>query len=316
MLMGIALIGLLTACGGEPTPFVLPTVAQLPTVNAAVSTPPTPAPLGTRQDLPPSWTPNPSETVTATSTFTPTLSVTPSATITDTPSPTPTDLPTVPPEERPRTSLIQDLAQELTGLPPSGFIATAPPLANATAATGDGTTITVLSTSVSHSSTTTCPYFPAGGFGSIFNTNPDIAAQLGCPLGAPPDVLSVPSAVQPFQNGLMIWLNGNIYVLNSGGTFRQSIDTFQTGTDPETTSETPPAGLVAPIRGFLKLWTTNQDVRAALGWGLQPEQGAQATVQQFSRGMMVWLPTRADILVFISTDNLLSGTWRSFAGKF
>jgi hypothetical protein len=171
--------------------------------------------------------------------------------------------------------------------------------------------------STSGGSAATCAFLPPGGFGSVFNNNPDVAASLGCPQGAPPDVLSQAAVAQSFQQGIMLWLQSDIYVLKTNArSFRRYADTYVDGTDPATSIETPPTGLFAPVRGFLKVWSTYTDVRLDLGWAANAETPAQATVLLFARGMMVWLPGRADILVFFSSDGLTTGTWRSFAGQF
>lgn len=311
----------------------LPTLAEVPSAVAEVTA--TETAVTQRVTLPPTWTITPTATLTPSLTLTTTPSVTPSATITDTPSPTVTDLPTVPPEERPLTSLLLDAigatvlptdyvvpgyqGTEITlnapitlqaGTPSVVIVATAP------GSTGLGSAPTPI-VPAAGSSAATCSFLPPGGFGSVYNNNPDIAASLGCPQGAPPDVSSQPAAVQTFQQGIMIWLQGDIYVLKAGANqFRHYEDTFLEGTDPANSTETPPSGLFAPVRGFLKIWSTYTDVRTDLGWAINQEVGVQATVMLFARGMMLWLPGRSDILVFMSSDSMNTGTWRSFAGQF
>ncbi|MCU0514619.1 MAG: hypothetical protein MUE40_18860 [Anaerolineae bacterium] len=329
-----AVAATVTACSGSgpalPTVALLPTLAA-PTAGSATVTRPA-ADVAGRPTLPPVWTATATLTPTATLTGTATAGVTPSATITETPTLTASPLPTIPPQERPRTSLLVDLLADATRLPPGGFVATPPPPPTATLppgillapptlppgilvappVTGMGTVPTLPPVGA------TCSFFPAGGFGVLFANNPDIAAALGCPAGSPPDVVQLAAAWQPFQNGLMIWLNGEIFVLRTvDSAFQRYPDSYVAGTDPETGSEAPPAGLVAPVRGFLKVWSTYTEVRPALGWALSPETGVQATVQRFERGRMVWLPGRTDILVFIGTEAALnSGRWRVFSGQF
>lgn len=319
---------LLSACDSPNQ--ALPTLAQFPTVAPVATASATAEQVVQRPTLPPEWTKTPTLTVTASATITDTPSVTPSATITDTPSPTATDLGTIPPDERARTSLLEDILLDATRLPPGGFIATPPPAFTATltvpvipgiptiAPPTGGIGQSPTPPSALSGGSTACPFYPAGGFGAIFANNPDIAVALGCPEGSPPDVLSLPAAWQPFQQGLMIWLNGEIFVLKTAdNSFQRYPDTYVAGTDPETSSELPPSGLMAPVRGFLKVWSTYTEVRPALGWGVSPENGVQATVQRFARGRMVWLPGRSDILVFMGSDaNIASGTWRSFTGQF
>ncbi len=92
------------------------------------------------------------------------------------------------------------------------------------------------------------------------------------------------AAEEPFEHGWMIWLQevrteSTIYqkvilVFYNDGHFEKYTDTFLEGTDPESDpSIVPPAGLYQPVRGFGKLWRTNQTVRNQLGWATAPEQG-------------------------------------------
>lgn len=314
---------LLVACA--PAGDTLPTLAQLPAEAPSGSEEalPTVDEVSVRPTLPPEWTATPSPTPSPTLTETPTVTVTPSATITDTPSPTFTPEPTQPLQSRPLTDLILAAAQAT--VLPADFVVPAyqgievalnTPFPTAViqplGVPGIGSTPTIAPPPV----TQVCQFLPAGGFGVVFTNNPDVSTRLGCPLGNPPDVLSRPGAAQTFQQGIMIWIDGEIYVLNSTTrAFQRYADTFVSGADPETSGETPPPGLVAPVRGFLKVWSQNPAVRDALGWAVAPEAGAQASLQRFANGLMIWLPVRNDILVLVTSDGL-SGTWRSFSGSF
>jgi hypothetical protein len=308
-----------------PTAAALPSqeIASLPT--AMTETPPS------ANTLPATFTPTSTHTASATVQFTSTVSVTPSATITDTPTGTATPIPTLNPEERARTSLLMDMMPLLTDLPPGGFVATPLPavtlfpVVTLGAVPGPGTqTVIILPNQGSsiilpttNAQTPLCAFFPPGGFATVYNNNPDIASVLGCASGNPPNTESVQAAVQPFQLGLMVWLNGTIYVFRAtDNTFTTYPDTFSAGVDPETSSEAPPSGFFSPMRGFLKVWSTNPSARE-LGWALQPEAGAQATVQRFERGLMISIPGRQDIFVLMNASgSVTTGTWRSVIGQF
>jgi len=235
------------------------------------------------------------------------------------------------PLDRARTSLVLDLEARLTDLPPGGFIAS--PVAMTTlfpaitpqdpnAANGTPSVILIPSggnavtlPTVMPQTTFACSYGPSGGFATVYNTNPDLASVLGCATNPTPE--SIQAAVQPFQLGLMVWLNGTIYVFRAtDNIFTVYPDTFSAGVDPETSSETPPAGFLTPMRGFLKVWSGNPSAHE-LGWALQAEAGSQATVQRFERGLMIAIPGRQDILVLMnSSGSIQSGTWRSVIGQF
>lgn len=322
---------LMAACTSEPEG-TLPTLAQLPTdAPQAVTLTPTSAP------------PDPEEaqvsverTIPATFTETATVTVTASQTITDTPSPTATNLPTLSAEDRPLMGLM-DYAAHATILPDNFFPPDLTPLGPPpTTIPVTVTGVSVISTQVGGSSgggavlvtpitsvivgtspASTCQYSPSGGFGTVFNNNADIARQLGCPLGNPPVVTQVNGALQLFQQGQMRWLEpGDIYVFYNSGSYQYYTDTFIEGTDPQTSSEAPPQpGLEAPVRGFLKVWSSNPSVRDGLGWGTTSEESWPAVYQDFAHGRMIAMPGRGEILVLIG-DVRGSGTWRTVAGQY
>ena len=241
--------------------------------------------------LPASWTP----TLTPTATLT--VTVTPSNTITVTPSRTPTLTPTPTVEVEPLSALLL-LAAQATIQPqptPTGFIPAQPTLVLTAPSAG-----------------TVCQYAPPGGFGAAVAADPMITSSIGCPVGAPPAVINFGAAVQVFERGSMIWTaQGIIYVLFDNGTYQQVNDTFDASVDPDSGGEVPPAGLLEPIRGFGKVWRTTSGVRDQLGWALASETGDNATVQEFTQGRMIYLPTRGNILILTT-----QGTWRAVAGSF
>ncbi|MAU09434.1 MAG: hypothetical protein CL607_06410 [Anaerolineaceae bacterium] len=339
LILVLSLLVALAACTPEealPTQAVLPTLAQLPTDAAQpitrTSTPAPPDPeeaqIAIERTVPGTLTqtPTPSETATVT--------VTASQTITDTPSPTATDLPTIGPDDRPLMGLM-DYAAQVTLLPTDFFPADLTPLGPpptqipvtvsgveiiSTSIGGGNVPVTVVTpitpvVSVPTSSAGTCPFLPPGGFATAYANNPDLANQLGCALGNPPTATVIPGAYQTFQQGRMVWLSGDIYVLYSTGGYEYYADTYVDGSDPETSSETPPDGLFAPLRGFLKVWSNNATVRSGLGWGLTDEIGSQATVADFANGRMISFEGRTEIIVLIGPVNSI-GSWRTVAGQY
>jgi hypothetical protein len=164
-----------------------------------------------------------------------------------------------------------------------------------------------------------CQYPAPGGFGPALTNNPDLADQIGCPVGTPPAASSYQSAAQNFERGAMVWLNesgGVIYALYSDGTYQRFADTYDPTTDPERGSESPPAGLTEPVRGFGKVWRNNPEVRERLGWASGGESGGTANAQAFTRGQMLNLPQRGDIIALLYQGDLTSGNWRAIPGQF
>ena len=288
----------LTACGDNQPRVVgdLPTVAVLPTLTATL-------PLIVTATVAASPSPTDTITPTATALVTETPTVTPSATITDTPTPTVTNTPL--PSDTPLPTVdneglvaLAQLAAHATILP-SNLMPPAP--------TGSAALATVPPVMP------TCSTPPAGGFAAVYNSDVNLAAQLGCPLST----ITFASASQTYQSGSLLWLQEPpqaIYALFPTGLFTRYDDTYNPAVDPVSGGETPPPGLIEPVRGFGKVWRAFAEVRA-LGWATAEEAGGQATAQIFERGQMVYLPQRGTIFVLISTNGL-NGGWRAVSGSF
>lgn len=301
---------LVVACGTQPPDrevVPIPTLAELPTNAPTATVSETPVPTET-------VTETLTETVTLTSTPAPTTtdapSLTPSITITDTPAPTATQPP--PPTDPAADSLsaLIEIALRTTLLPTEVY-ATFQPAPTLVVAGGTPFGGVVAATA------TACESIPSGAFGTFYSESSDLAAQLGCPLTSPPTTLAVTGATQRFENGAMLFLVGPpdaIFVLFPDGRFQRFDDTYDEATDPESGGETPPEGLLGPIRGFGKVWRENAEVRAALGWALNAEQGAAATVMWFDNGRMVYLPQWDETVALVLDPDGLGGTYQTFPG--
>lgn len=305
------LLFLLAACAETPSEVVeVPTLAELPTLTPSAT--PT-------ETITPSQTPTLTATLTGTATATvsstprPTVTITPSATITDTPSPTFTASPT---SETQLGSLAELAltASAATLLPPTLQPAVATPIPLTVAApvvTSVPPTFTPLVVP-----TVNCPWATPPALAAVLATDPALGTALGCASGTPTHYAG---AAQVFQDGIMYYLDGSpksIYVLMVDGRYRRFDDTWTQGVDPESGGEIPPTGLIEPIRGFGKVWRTNSDVRAALGWAITNELGDTATVQFFERGRAVYLPVRGETIILAEDPGGQSGVWRAVSGGF
>ncbi|MFW5749092.1 MAG: hypothetical protein ACOCYT_05710 [Chloroflexota bacterium] len=256
--------------------------------------------------LPATWTSTPTPSATATASITPTISVTPSSTITDTPSPTLTATPSPTLEPAAINSLVQ-LALSATVLPQTFFAGQATPTPG----------LVPLPDQPTAAGTTRCQYPPAGRFAQTVAINPGVYDRIGCPVGAPPTITNRGAAFQSFERGTMIWLNDPtpaIYVLFNDGRFQRYQDTYNPSVDPDSGGETPPPGLLEPVRGFGKVWRTIPGVRDSLGWALQPETGDRAALQEFTQGRLLFLPLRGDVLELDHDIDPTGGRWISLPG--
>jgi serine/threonine-protein kinase len=313
-----ALIIILAGCGGGGEN-AIPTQAQLPTLLEGETVSPAPEAIAQAATLPASYTPTPSPTNAATATPTATVTFTPSSTITQTATRTATRTPLPTPVPNLLLNLMRTAAVAtilpatfqitpgIGGTPFAGFETPGGPVAP-----GGPTSIAVTAIA------SQCPTVP-GGFGVALANNPTLASQLGCAVGLTPIVITRQAASQTFERGAMIYLSGTpgqIYALYNNGTYQRFDDTYNPATDPVSGAQTPPAGLIEPVRGFGKVWRNNDGVRSALGWGTTAEAGTNAGSMDFQRGQMIYLPTRGDILVLIpDPGNPAAGTWRAVPGS-
>lgn len=155
---------------------------------------------------------------------------------------------------------------------------------------------------------------PIGRFGYLWRS------ELGGPSGslglATAEEQELWNAIQPFERGLMIWLDqlqeDYIYLLVYGadekhGTWQRYADTYREG-EPESAGLTPPEGLLEPIRGFGRLWREELGgPDAAIGWALAQEQGYVGAMQPFEHGLMLWNPLSGT--TFVLQDD---STWTAY----
>lgn len=99
-------------------------------------------------------------------------------------------------------------------------------------------------------------------------------------------------AEQRFEGGWMFWLQPNqqiwLLTVNDQGEHIWSVydDTFVEGDAESDPDIVPPVGMHQPVRGFGKLWRENLEVRSAIGWALEEEQG-RATRYEYHHGGVV-----------------------------
>lgn len=326
------------------TPTVLPSLTPTPTLTPPPTLTPTPAPTDTA--LPPTLTPTPppSETPppptltetpvgtpTLTLTLTPEFSYTPSLTITNTITPTLTPTLTPSPEVTGMAEIVL-LSENITILPPEIrynpstltavhyaaetliAIGTATPPGTPAVPTSDPNVLATMPPAPG--STTICLGIPAAGLNNALAIYPELSQRLGCPLGSfGPTV----TATQDYEHGMMLYeqSTGSIYVLTFADfRFRRFSDTWMEGVDPDAGGETPPTGLIEPRRGFGKVWRSNPDVRAALGWAISDEQGASATLQVFEHGRVLYLPQHGHTMVLIEDPGGAGGVWEELEVSF
>jgi hypothetical protein len=133
---------------------------------------------------------------------------------------------------------------------------------------------------------------------------------LGCPILYAPT--GMPASIQRFERGEMIWFDppdvhvpGGVlprmivaYIQEPGTPYPTFMgpfyDDWQAGQDPERPDVAPPPGYYAPWHGFGKVWVSEPELAAALGWALEPEAQPRLADYQIMDGLLVRLYTESD----------------------
>ena len=128
-----------------------------------------------------------------------------------------------------------------------------------------------------------------GSFGQLWYGAAHVRLELGCPVT---EAQTGAAAEQIFEHGLMYYWSGTdeIYVLSAGtpdgGEWWKLPNTWHEG-EP-LPPLTPPPGLLAPERGFGKVWRENPMLQVYLGWARMREVGFAGAYQRFQRGVMLY----------------------------
>jgi hypothetical protein len=325
------------------TPTLPPTLTLPPTDTPQPTLTPTPAPTDTPQPptltptppstdtpLPPTLTDTPAGTPTLTLTLTPEFSYTPSLTITNTITPTLTPSLTPSPEVTGMAEIVL-LSENITILPPEMrynpqtltavhyaaetliAIGTAAPPIIPVEATNDPN---ILATFPPPAQVSPCTSGVPWELGLGLASEAILAQLVGCPQGS---VTTTPTVWQRYERGVMIYeqSTSSIYVLTvADKRFRRFPDTWVEGVDPDSGGEAPPPGLIEPRRGFGKVWRSNPDVRAALGWAITDEKLDASSYQRFDRGWAYYLPQNNYTIVMNYDPVNENGNWEAFEVNF
>lgn len=122
-------------------------------------------------------------------------------------------------------------------------------------------------------------------------------AIFGCPAG---DSAVIWGAWESFERGAMLWRSDTdtAYAFVTGGRWYPIAARW--GGEPLSSRGTPPAGLLAPERGFGWVWGSDDTLFADLGWALSVEKGFCAQVQPFEHGFLL----RSNAAASCTSDNL------------
>ncbi|MDI9548166.1 MAG: hypothetical protein QM346_11280 [Chloroflexota bacterium] len=149
-------------------------------------------------------------------------------------------------------------------------------------------------------------YRPSGPLASLWEASDQTKSDLGYALQETSE--SIPAAYQSFEHGTLIWRGDNLSILAlfDDGSWKAFPDTWEEGEPEFDLDISAPDGLQQPMRGFGKVWRTEEEVQARLGWALDKEQGYSAFVHSFERGFLMGSPVGARVFVEVGDEE---GRW-------
>ena len=135
-------------------------------------------------------------------------------------------------------------------------------------------------------------YRPTGIFGPRWEGDGALQESMGYARSEQPN--SVAAAYQYFEHGVMVWRSDTrqVYAIYDDGTWDLFDDTFVEGEAESDPALRAPSGLMQPVRGFGKVWRSDDVVRERLGWAIAKEAAINALIQDFEHGAYV----RADAI--------------------
>ncbi len=138
-----------------------------------------------------------------------------------------------------------------------------------------------------------CSTSPIQAFAGIWASE---STTLGCPTSSGQS--GVAMAAEDFQGGRMVWRGNNrvIYVIYNSGQWAQYNDTWREGNPTFTCGgpDSPPD----PLRGFGKVWCTNNNVRLGMGPAINGEWADSGTTQNFQNGIIIRLSSGRTYIMF------------------
>lgn len=122
-------------------------------------------------------------------------------------------------------------------------------------------------------------------------------------------------AWQRYERGVMYWIDASssappmIFIIVNNNqaqrsTWLATTDTYREG---EPVGGQPPAGRIAPVRGFGKVWWNSVDIQAAVGWPIEAEQSATGAALAFNTGGWMVHHYAQDQIIVMQPDGTAFG---------
>lgn len=173
-----------------------------------------------------------------------------------------------------------------------------------------------------------CTDVPIRGFGKVWSEYKEVKATLGCADSWQGGEQATQTAVQIFENGVMVWLESDgyynsdpVYVFFADGSYQRFGDL---GPADPIKVEPVPEGFFAVGDKFSKVYWegTGAQVKERLGYAIGPAKDSNGAFQNFSNGRMFWTETLDRIFViyeygyFEGNTYIMVRTWHSYEDTF
>lgn len=127
-----------------------------------------------------------------------------------------------------------------------------------------------------------CPAQADPIFGSRWNSDPAVAAQVGCPIE---QITSAPGKLQVFERGVMYARpNGEVWAVAPG---ERRFWYYAIQLPPPPNTITAPEGLFVPSATFITIWTSVSGLSDSLGFARTEEQDTPLSTQRFQGGQLL-----------------------------
>ncbi len=127
-----------------------------------------------------------------------------------------------------------------------------------------------------------CPAQPDPVFGTRWNSDPAIAAQIGCPIE---QVNSASGKMQVFERGVMYArANGEVWAMSPAD---QRYWYYAIQLPPPPNPVTAPDGLFVPSQTFLTIWVSVSGLSDAIGFARTEESDTPLSTQKFQGGQLL-----------------------------
>lgn len=147
-----------------------------------------------------------------------------------------------------------------------------------------------------------CVIPPDAVFGDAWRRDASLVRQIGCPIQ---ERFGFAGSVQVFEQGVMYRREqtNEVWAVNPGrlGAGRYW---YQSQVNPLTLEGvTAPTGQRVPVDYFAAMWAGVPGVRAALGFGITPEQVADLNIQRFEGGTLLLDVTVGQVFVLLANGD-------------